>query len=480
MARTRPGRISRPFSADELMRIGKDISAQWFHPVEASSLTLMEIDPWNVHAYWNIGADDLAAARADLPVQGGDAALVLRFTDTSPQREGMAPHDAFDVEVHQASNNWYVNLWRDAWHYSAELGLRAADGAFAPLLRSNEVTAPRAGPSPELDFRELEVRSPRLAESGWAPDEPDVGDLLLRDLFPKRLLPDDDFPLANAEADNAGAVLDEPEFPILDGEADDIDDSDLLQQLAADEEELGIGAALGTREPSGHFPFIAAAEIEPYHDLAKQTKRQVLAGAPSPLPPLPPLTLELGPAGLDLSPQPLPIPPASERNGTIVGGSSGAPAGSAPVGGAASGAPASATGAGAPPPAAVEPQPLPAPSAAERNGATAGGPGNAPDGGAPPPAALRAASIGRPPVPLEALLADAVFSAGRDDAPAVAAAHVVIEGQAAPDTPLTLFGKPVRLRADNSFTLRLPLRRGPELAALLHHLRARYGEWGEG
>jgi hypothetical protein len=423
---------SRPFSADELLQIGTDIAAQWFRPVEASCLTLMEIDPWNVHAYWNIAATDLADARARLPAQGRDAALLLRFTDISPRLGVSAPHDQFDIEVHQESNNWYVNLWRDAWHYSAELGLRAADGAFTPLLRSNEVSAPRAGPSPELDFRELEVRSPRHAESVQTAGESDVGDLLLRDLFPKRLQPHDDYPLVIAEAEHSAVALDEPEFPSLNGEADDADIADILQQMAADVEISGSAAGKAARELSGHFPFIAAAEIAPYHDLARQAKRQVLASAPSPLPPLPPITQDaIASTDVELLPQPLPIP-------------------------------------------------TPIPSATERNDMAEGRLGDVLGSDTAVTRPPTVVSTSRTPVPLEALLAGTVFSPGHGDALVLADAHVIIKGQVAPDTPLMLFGKRVQLRADHSFTLKLPLQRGPELAALLHHLRGRYGDWGEG
>jgi hypothetical protein len=438
-ARTRATRKGpSPFSADELLKIGKDIAAQWFRPPETSCLTLMEIDPWNVHAYWKIAEADLAAARARLPgQQGRDAALMLRFTDISPRQEGVAPHEQFDIEVHQASNNWYVNLWRDAWHYSAELGLRAADGAFISLLRSNEVAAPRAGPSPELDFRELEVCSPRHLESAQGAGRSAVGDLLLKDLFPKRLQPHDDFPLALAETEYSGASFDEPEFPSLNEETEDADEFvDILQQLAQDAEMSGSGAGFAVREPSGHFPFIAATEIASYRDLARETRHQVLTSAPSPLPPLPRMSLEaVAPTDVELLPQPLPIPipvpPATESGSanTLVGATDGDTAITA---------------------------------------------------GVSLPAAVGSASAGRPPVPLEAFLADTVFSHGQGDSPALVAAHVVIEGQAAPDTPLMLFGKRVQLRADRSFTLRLPLQRGPELAALLHQLRGRYGDWGEG
>ncbi len=390
----RPPRMTRPvtackgpqpFTATELQQIGSEITAQWFRPIEAKRLTLMEIDPWNVHAYWNIAATELAAARARLPGQGRGAALQLRFTDISPRRDGAAPHAQFDIEVPPDSNNWYVSLWRDARHYSAELGLRAADGAFVALVRSNEVVTPRAAPSPEFDFREMEVRAPHPVTSGHPPAESadndiPVNDFLLRDLFPRRLDPQDDYPLVTAA------------------------------------------------EPAGDFPYIAPAEIAPWHERALHTRSEVVGEAAlalSPLPPLPPVAPgSIAPTDVALAPQPLPIPPASlpeEPDEKVGAGETASPA-------------------------------------------------------APPADATVA---GHPAVPLEAFLANTMFSPGHGSFPVNATAHVLIAGQAAPATPLTLLGKPVALQADGSFDVRLPLPRGPELAALLHFLRGRHGDRGE-
>lgn len=437
----------QPFSADELSQIGTDIATYWFNPIESSSLTLMEIDPWNIHAYWNIDTAEIARARARLPGKGRDAVLLLRFTDISPRLDGTAPHEQFDIEVNLASTNWYVNLWRDARHYSAELGLRGAEGAFISLLRSNVVATPRAGPSPELDFRELEIRAPRAVEPSQATNESGISDILLSNLFPKRLQHHDDFPLAIAAAGHSGLEIDEPVFPRLneattETELDEFQ-AEFATELATERGLSDSGTAIAVaEEPSGHFPVIAAAEIAPYHELARQTRRQVLAGTP--LPPLPPISLDtIALTDVELIPQPLPIPPAMGLNDSPDREARGD--------------------------AATANTPLPAASTDSTDASDV---------------TIVATVAGRPavrlPVPLEALLADAVFSSWHGDAPARASAQVVIEGQAAPDTCLTIFDKRVLLRVDGSFTLRLPLQQGPELAALLHHLRGRYGEWVEG
>ncbi len=396
----------RPFSADELRRIGAEITAEWFRPVEAGGLTLLEVDPWRAHAYWHLAGDALDAARANLP-GGRDAALVLRFTDLSP---GAASPAGFDIEVHGAANNWYVDLWRDARRYAAELGLRAADGTFVGLARSNEVETPRGGPSPELDFRRLEVRAPRpgpvgapsRGQPGQAARVPDLGAILLRELFPKRLPLDEGFPLARA--DSSGARLDEPAFPAL--------------ARNEDFEAATVAVEPASSPAHGHpddFPRIEAAEIEPYRDLARQAEARALAGLPTRLPPVAPEAI--APGGLALTPRPLPIRPARAPGGD--------PAGPVP----------DAAGAGAP----------------------AG-----------------------PAIPLDALLAGAVFSPGHGEPTLRAVADLVIRGRGEPGRRLRLFGERLTVDADGGFTVRLPIEHGPELAALLSQLRDRPGDKGLG
>ena len=80
-----------PFSFQELRDIGIQISASWFRAPEATRLTLMEVHPWRLHAYWNIAEADMAAALRSLPANTEEHALVLRFTDLSPQRGGITP-----------------------------------------------------------------------------------------------------------------------------------------------------------------------------------------------------------------------------------------------------------------------------------------------------------------------------------------------------------------------------------------------------
>lgn len=403
-----------PFSATELRQVSTHVTTQWFLPVEGNRLTLMEVDPWRVHAYWNVAEADLAAARSRVPDGGGDAVLVLRFTDLSPGTPDLAPpHPRFDIEVQQARNNWYIGLWRDAKHYSAELGLRAPDGTFVGLVRSNEVSTPRAGASPEIDFRHLEVRPPRALEAQRAVSGAFPSDALLRDLFPRRLPPVDDYPFAVAEP--SGVVVEEPPFPALATARDEVGPGDFSWDGAVADETAAAShdAAACT---GSEFPLIPAAEIDPYRAQARKDKARVLARIGVPLPPI--AEESVAPA-VALEPQPLPIPPAA--------------------------------------------------AAAEAGGYSLGAAGPAAGG----------SSVWQAAVPLEAVLAAAVSSPGSAGWPVQATAELVVGGRSTPGTALTLCGRPVAVHDDGTFTLRLPIEPGFELADLIRHLCSRRADEGE-
>lgn len=108
-------------------------------------LVLMAMDPYVIHAYWEVTPDKLAAARAEMG--SGPAQAVLRFWDQANGNRPDAPAPAFfDVHVDLDPRNWYVNLWAANKAYRVHLGLKSADGDFAPLAESNLIRTPRAWP----------------------------------------------------------------------------------------------------------------------------------------------------------------------------------------------------------------------------------------------------------------------------------------------------------------------------------------------
>jgi hypothetical protein len=112
-------------------------------------LTLMAIDPYRIHAYWEVTPRDHEAVLARLGPERTAAHWVLRFHDvTYMDFDGTNAQSHFDVPIDLSAGNWYVSLWSSEKSYCADIGALAASGRFEIACRSNFVQTPRAEPSP--------------------------------------------------------------------------------------------------------------------------------------------------------------------------------------------------------------------------------------------------------------------------------------------------------------------------------------------
>jgi hypothetical protein len=100
-------------------------------------VTLLVIDPYLVHAYWDVDSATLPEA----------ARGVLRVYDTTGEATSY-----FDVPVSFPSRNWYIHLWTPERSYYAEIGLSEEASGFTPLARSNSIQTPRAWPAAEVEL----------------------------------------------------------------------------------------------------------------------------------------------------------------------------------------------------------------------------------------------------------------------------------------------------------------------------------------
>lgn len=114
--------------------------------------SMMVRDPFWVFAYWEIQADRYEAARAELGEAYDSARLTMRVYDiTDIVFDGTNAHSSFDIELAGGADNWYIEVPEDDRNYCADIGLRAADGRFFVLVRSNPVQMPRSGVSENVD-----------------------------------------------------------------------------------------------------------------------------------------------------------------------------------------------------------------------------------------------------------------------------------------------------------------------------------------
>ncbi len=131
-------------------------------------LVLLPLDPYWVHAYWELAAKP-AVEGGDSPDREDEAApTTLRVYDvTFIEFDGFNAHSFFDIVLTPEANNWYINLWSPEKSLCAELGRIRSDGTFVSRVRSNVISTPPAWPSPHTEQRWMQVR--------WTPEAQGVG-----------------------------------------------------------------------------------------------------------------------------------------------------------------------------------------------------------------------------------------------------------------------------------------------------------------
>lgn len=137
------------FSSKELLQVSREIADEYFSDLQEapSELVLMPLDPYHLHAYWNIGPD-----YAIQNPSGKENRLILRVywlkDETSPLSETPI---WFDVEVRQLQGQRRIRSALDDSAYTAELGLYTGMGKFLPLLHSNLIHVPKASMFPQWE-----------------------------------------------------------------------------------------------------------------------------------------------------------------------------------------------------------------------------------------------------------------------------------------------------------------------------------------
>lgn len=135
---------------------------------EDTRVVLMAVDPYLVHAYWNVAPGKIEAARALLADAEREAKPVLRFYDLTGT-DGESGGSSFDVNIDLRTGTWYVRLWSPEKRYCVDLGLLSKVGRFAALARSNVVRTPPAFPRVKADEAAMLVEP---ASSAQAPEAP--------------------------------------------------------------------------------------------------------------------------------------------------------------------------------------------------------------------------------------------------------------------------------------------------------------------
>jgi hypothetical protein len=119
-------------------------------------IVLLSLDPYRAVAWWE--ARPLAIDAARRRVEDDGARLAVRFHEISlVDFDGSNANETIEVVAPASSGNYYLSVWSAGKCFVAELIVRAADGRFALLARSNFVELPRDGESARFEDRRRRV-----------------------------------------------------------------------------------------------------------------------------------------------------------------------------------------------------------------------------------------------------------------------------------------------------------------------------------
>lgn len=127
-------------------------------------LTLLDVDPFHIHASWEITPRTRAAAEKKPSARAEAFIWALRFHD---EQDG----SSFDIPINPDAHSWYVELLAADKHYHAELGTCSASGVFEAVCRSNPLSTPPAAPAAQQEPQWAKVTgTPGQARAAAAPE----------------------------------------------------------------------------------------------------------------------------------------------------------------------------------------------------------------------------------------------------------------------------------------------------------------------
>lgn len=437
--------VEREFTQGALRQVADSVRSAFPRASETCELVLIDVDPRHVHAFWNVPPATATELRAALGFADDDAPLVLRLTEVTPQDE---PGDVFDIEVVGLQGQFYVDIWGDARRYRGTLGFRLRDGSLAPLAQSNEVSLPPGASAADTTWREIAMPAPPPP-----PARPALT-LAASTTVPSAFVP------TTAAGHSAPLPMSEPA-------AGAVPAAVAATVLAVAPTAEGTPPAPAAA-PAGPAPTplvgVAAGEATSLVDTPPPAEVAFAAGPPEP-PPSTPSPFAEATSGVDS--HALPAPPALEGSPDAAGDAAAVVIANAlaahereavlPLAPFPFYEPESEAPSGEPPATEAGESPPPPDS-----GESEGPPPPSPDEGPEPV-----------PLPLENVLTLSSFAVAGSEVEFEVNAELHIFGRAKPGLKLQMFGRPVAVRPDGTFSINRPL---PNGALVLSVLLAKNGE----
>jgi len=108
-----------------------------------NKIVLMARDPLTVYAYWEINEEEEDSLKGRIRESGLQISKsVLRVYDVTHNNPDKDPKIAFNFELKDWADSWYIHIDHPEKKWMAEVGLLCTTGEFYCLTRSNVVTTP--------------------------------------------------------------------------------------------------------------------------------------------------------------------------------------------------------------------------------------------------------------------------------------------------------------------------------------------------
>lgn len=157
----------------DLIAISEEISSCFPRPISDTLITLMDVDPYTIHAYWNIAPSEIETVRIILGDDALKDSLILRFRLLQLDAQS-SDSIFFDCKIQGIQSSAYVKVDAET-SYVAELGILASDGVFFELAMSNLVVTPpdyRSTQGP--DHQEAKGRNKNMEAEAFTVDPGEI------------------------------------------------------------------------------------------------------------------------------------------------------------------------------------------------------------------------------------------------------------------------------------------------------------------
>ena len=136
-------------------------------PPVKDRLTLTAVDPFWLHAFWELTVQSVHRAEAALGSDWHGAKPVVRLFDvTSGDTTSTSDTPLRDIVVHGGSSRCYIDVPQPPRSYQTAVGYLTRTGRFFPLTRSNVMVPPKAGAAENMDDESDSDRGDRSSAEG--------------------------------------------------------------------------------------------------------------------------------------------------------------------------------------------------------------------------------------------------------------------------------------------------------------------------